>query len=116
MSLDRTAVRVAVAPGGTVTDIAVSRPDGSVFVWKVSSDPEAPDRAVVDGLTEALDHLRVPPTAVSRFVHGTTVATNALLTGAGSRVGLVTTTGFGDVLRIGHQTRPDLYDLSARRR
>jgi N-methylhydantoinase A len=115
MSPEAAPFRVAIDTGGTFTDVAVSRADGGLFVWKVSSIPEAPDQAVVNGLTEALEILRVSPSQVGRFVHGTTVATNALLTTTGSRVGLVTTKGFADVLRIGHQTRPSIYDLSARR-
>lgn len=107
--------QVAVDTGGTFTDIAVAGPDGRVFVWKVPSDPGAPDQAVVQGVTEALHHVDTAPSAVTRFVHGTTVATNALLTQSGARVGLVTTKGFRDVLAIGYQTRPDIYDLSTRR-
>lgn len=107
--------QVAVDTGGTFTDIAIAGPDGRVFVWKVQSDPGAPDQAVVQGVTEALHHVGTLPGAVTRFVHGTTVATNALLTHSGARVGLVTTKGFRDVLAIGYQTRPEIYDLSARR-
>jgi N-methylhydantoinase A len=108
-------VRVAVDTGGTFTDIAVAHPDGSVQVWKVSSTPAAPDDAVVHGVEEALVRAGSGFGAVERFVHGTTVATNTLLTRTGARVGLVTTAGFADMLHIGHQTRPALYDLSARR-
>lgn len=107
--------QVAVDTGGTFTDVAVAGLDGRVFVWKVSSDPDAPDEAVLQGVSEALDQLGTGLGAVTRFVHGTTVATNALLTRSGARVGLVTTEGFRDVLAIGHQTRPSIYDLSARR-
>jgi N-methylhydantoinase A len=107
--------RVAVDTGGTFTDVAVKRPDGSIFVWKVSSTPSAPDDAVVQGVGEALAQLESSFADVERFVHGTTVATNALLTRSGARVGLVTTAGFADMLIIGHQSRPSLYDLSVRR-
>jgi len=112
---DSATYQVAVDTGGTFTDVAVAGPDGRTFVWKVSSDPDAPDQAVLRGVTEALDQLGTDLGAVTRFVHGTTVATNALLTRSGARVGLVTTEGFRDVLAIGHQTRPSIYDLSARR-
>ncbi len=108
-------VHVAIDTGGTFTDVAVSGPDGSLLVWKVPSTPHEPEKAVVRGLNEALEVLGAAPAEVTRFVHGTTVATNALLTLSGARVGLVTTEGFRDVLRIGRQTRPSLYDLSARR-
>lgn len=108
--------RVAIDTGGTFTDVAVSRPDGSIFVWKVPSTPSSPDDAVVTGLTEGLSEAGGTPTEVVRFVHGTTVATNALITRTGARVGLVTTKGFRDLLAIGYQTRPALYDQTARRR
>jgi len=107
--------RIAIDTGGTFTDVAVARPDGNIFVWKVPSRPAAPEEAVVQGLTEALDLVGAAPAEVVRLVHGTTVATNTLLTRTGVRVGLVTTAGFRDVLRIGRQTRPSIYDLAARR-
>ena len=107
--------RIAIDTGGTFTDVAVSRSDGSVFVWKVSSTPDAPDNAVMAGLREALDQIGADFTLVSRFVHGTTVATNALITRTGARVALMTTQGFEDLLAIGHQARPSLYDQHMRR-
>ncbi|SJM62702.1 hydantoinase/oxoprolinase family protein [Gulosibacter sp. 10] len=107
--------RVAIDTGGTFTDVAVARPDGSIYVGKVSSSPEAPDRAVLEGLSSALRDLDADAETVTRFVHGTTVATNALITKTGARVGLVTTKGFADVLHIGYQTRPQLYARDSRR-
>ncbi|WP_229680191.1 hydantoinase/oxoprolinase family protein [Saccharopolyspora thermophila] len=106
---------MAIDTGGTFTDIAVNRPDNSVFVWKVPSTPHAPDEAVIAGLTEALSEVAAHPHEVAHFVHGTTVATNTVITRTGARVGLVTTDGFRDLLAIGHQTRPSLYDQTARR-
>lgn len=107
--------QVAIDTGGTFTDVAVRRPDGSIFVWKVSSTPSAPDDAVMDGLLGALNELGISADLVNRFVHGTTVATNTVITRTGGRVGLVTTQGFGDLLDIGFQTRPSLYDQTQRR-
>ncbi|MQA04555.1 MAG: hydantoinase/oxoprolinase family protein [Streptosporangiales bacterium] len=106
--------RVAIDTGGTFTDVALRSADGRVTVQKVPSRPSAPDDAVLAGLRKACTTTGVPETAVSRLVHGTTVATNALLTRGGARVGLVTTAGFRDVLTIGYQTRPSLYDPLAR--
>jgi N-methylhydantoinase A len=106
---------VAIDTGGTFTDVAVRRPRGDVFVWKVPSRPERPNEAVSQGLTEALDLVQASPPEVAQFSHGTTVATNTVLTRSGARVGLVTTKGFRDVLRIGHQARPSIYDSTARR-
>jgi len=107
--------QVAIDTGGTFTDVAVRRPDGSIFVWKVSSSPSAPDDAVIDGLTGALAELDVSTGRLDHFVHGTTVATNTVITRTGARVGLVTTEGFADLLAIGNQTRPSLYDQTVHR-
>lgn len=106
---------VAIDTGGTFTDVAIRRPDGSMFVWKVSSTPSAPDDGVIDGLLSGLAEIDVSPSAVGHFVHGTTVATNTVITRTGARVGLVTTAGFADLLGIADQTRPSLYDQTARR-
>jgi N-methylhydantoinase A len=111
----RRTVRIGVDTGGTFTDVAMVDSDGRMSIWKVPSQPAHPDRAVVHGVTEALANDALEPEAVARFVHGTTVATNTLLTGTGARVALVTTAGFRDVLQIGRQTRPSLYDLRAQR-
>lgn len=107
--------QVAVDTGGTFTDVAVRKPDGETFVWKVPSTPDAPDDAVLDGVRGAFSEISGDITAVSRFVHGTTVATNTVLTRTGARVGLVTTEGFRDILEIAYQTRPSLYDATVRR-
>jgi N-methylhydantoinase A len=108
-------VRIGVDTGGTFTDIAMVDSEGRMSVWKVPSQPSQPDRAVAEGVAEALELAGLPAEAVTRFVHGSTVATNTLLTRSGARVALVTTAGFRDVLNIGRQTRPSLYDLWARR-
>ncbi|MFC0580822.1 hydantoinase/oxoprolinase family protein [Micrococcoides hystricis] len=101
---------LAADTGGTFTDIAVQQPNGELFVWKVPSTPEAPDDAVLTGVTEAFDEIGASLENVQHFVHGTTVATNTVLTRTGARVGLLTTKGFRDILRIGWQARPSLYD------
>ncbi len=103
-------LHIAVDTGGTFTDIGVRRADGSLAVWKVPSTPNAPDEAVITGITGALEREDAQPAQVTRLVHGTTVATNTVLTRTGARVGLLTTRGFRDVLAIAHQARPSLYD------
>lgn len=107
--------QVAVDTGGTFTDVAVRKPDGEIFVWKVPSTPDAPDDAVLDGVRDAFSEISADLEAVNRFVHGTTVATNTVITRTGARVGLVTTEGFRDILEIAYQTRPSLYDARVRR-
>lgn len=111
----RSNYQVAADTGGTFTDVAIRKPDGGIFVWKVPSTPDAPDDAVLQGVRGAFAEIDGDIRAVERFVHGTTVATNTVITRTGARVGLVTTEGFRDILEIAHQTRPSLYDATVRR-
>jgi N-methylhydantoinase A len=98
-------VRVGVDTGGTFTDFVVL--EGTSFrLHKEPSTPDDPARAIVHGL-ERLGVL----SALRELLHGSTVATNAILERKGTRTALVTTAGFRDVLEIGRQNRPRLYDL-----
>ena len=111
--------RVGVDAGGTFTDLCIfDESDGRVAVWKVASTPDDPSRGIVAGVEEALRRASPngaarPATSVSYFGHGTTVATNALIQHRGVKTGLVTTAGFRDLLEIGRQKRPHLYDFFA---
>ncbi|MGQ4808764.1 Acetophenone carboxylase gamma subunit [Candidatus Entotheonellaceae bacterium PAL068K] len=98
------AVKIGVDTGGTFTDLILID-DERLAIYKVLSTPNNPDRAVLQGLR----HLHPALTDVN-IVHGSTVATNVLLERKGARTALITTQGFEDVLEIGRQTRPDLYD------
>jgi N-methylhydantoinase A len=100
-------MRVGVDVGGTFTDLVALGADGAIEVRKVVTTPDDPAR----GLFRALDALapRDPPAAL---IHGTTIATNALLERRGARVALVTTRGFEDLLWLGRQDRAALYDLA----
>ena len=100
--------RVGADVGGTFTDL-VTVTDGRLAVDKTPSTPAEPEQGVLNGV----DELSLTPSAVSFFGHGTTVATNAVLEGEWADTGLVTTAGFRDVLEIGRQTRPDIYDFTA---
>ncbi len=103
---------LGVDVGGTFTDFLLWE-DGRLFVYKRPSTPDDPSRAVLAGLAEAgADGAAWRPDEV---VHGSTVATNAVLERKGARTALITTEGFRDVLEIGRQTRPNLYDLEPRR-
>ena len=82
-------------------------------MWKVPSTPDDPSRGIADGVAQALEREGAHPDAVGYFGHGTTVATNALIQHRGVKTGLITTDGFRDLLEIGRQKRPDLYDLQA---
>jgi N-methylhydantoinase A len=101
-------MRVGVDVGGTFTDLVAVAPDGTLDIRKVLSTPDDPSI----GLFEACDALAVPPGAVIELlVHGTTIATNALLERRGARTALVTTAGFEDLLWLRRQDRAALYDL-----
>jgi N-methylhydantoinase A len=97
-------LRVAIDTGGTFTD-CVWFERGRIRMLKVFSTPADPS----EGIIEALAKARVNGTAT--LLHGTTVGTNTLLQRKGARVALVTTAGFEDVIEIGRQARPKLYDL-----
>src|SRR5580692_11531331 len=110
----RMAWRIGVDSGGTFTDVCLfDEKSGRVAVWKVSSTPADPSQAVAQGVGEGLAQIGVTAGEVSYFGHGTTVATNALIQHRGARIGLITSDGFRDLLEIGRQKRPDLYDLQA---
>lgn len=96
---------MAVDTGGTFTDV-VAWVDGALQVLKVASTPEDPSMAVIEGMRRVL-----VTAGTFNLVHGSTVATNALLERRGARVALVTNRGFEDVIEIGRQNRPQLYAL-----
>ncbi len=103
---------VGVDVGGSFTDFfAVNEHDGRTAVHKVVSTPHNPARAVIRGLREMCDDHGIATQTISRFSHGTTVGTNALIQRKGARVAVVTTSGFRDLLEIGRQTRPSIFSL-----
>jgi N-methylhydantoinase A/oxoprolinase/acetone carboxylase beta subunit len=97
--------RFGIDTGGTFTDFVRLGPDGLV-VHKLRTTPDDPSRAILAGIAEL-----ARPDAAPDVVHGSTVATNAVLERKGARVALVATEGFEDVIRIGRQTRPELYNV-----
>ena len=96
--------------GGTFTDVVGRRGD-RVWAAKVPSSPEDLAAGVLDGVAAVLELSAAAPGDVDRFVHGTTIATNAILEEKGARIGLLMTEGFEDVLEIGRQKRSRMYDL-----
>lgn len=96
--------------GGTFTDLILRRPEGDV-VEKVPSTPSNPAQAIVNGLRVLRDRHGIETSEIDLFCHGSTVATNALLEAKLPRAALVMTEGFRDVLEIGDQMRPHLFDL-----
>jgi len=107
-------IKVAVDTGGTFTDICLLNDEtGEIYITKVSSTPDDPALAVIEGLFKAAAACGAGPAAVSLVLHGTTVATNSLLEHSGAASALLTTDGFRDILYIGRQNRPSLYDFRA---
>ncbi|MDP6884910.1 MAG: hydantoinase/oxoprolinase N-terminal domain-containing protein, partial [Rhodospirillales bacterium] len=102
--------RLAADIGGTFTDIALALDDGTVATNKIPSSPEDFGDAVVKGILELTSRLDVPLEAASEFLHGCTVATNAILERKGARTALITTRGFRDVLELRRIRVPNLYD------
>lgn len=108
--------RIAFDVGGTFTDFTLlDVGTGDVRYTKVPSTPSAPSDAIAQGLQRLIDQLQLAPAAISHLGHGTTVATNLVIERKGAKVGLITTKGFRDVLEIGRQTRPHLYNYRIRR-
>jgi N-methylhydantoinase A len=104
--------RIGVDIGGTFTDLAlVDDRDGRVFTHKLLTTPDAPERAVIDGVQAILALAGASMTDVSQLVHGTTLVTNALIERRGCKVGMLVTRGFRDTLDVARETRYDLYDL-----
>src|ERR1035438_7412974 len=97
-------LRVAIDTGGTFTD-CVWVEDGRLKILKVFSTPDDPSRAIAEALN------KIGAEAGVTLLHGTTVGTNALLQRKGARVALITTSGFEDVIEIGRQARPELYNF-----
>jgi len=104
-------LKIGIDIGGTFTDFVVyDSASRGVETFKVLSTPNDPAIAVLKGLKRALARKKAPSVSV---IHGSTVATNALLERKGARTALVATAGFKDVLQIGRQNRPALYDFFA---
>lgn len=108
----REPIRIGIDTGGTFTDFVVARAS-RLTSFKEASTPHNPADAILTGVARILAGIEAAPFEI---VHGTTVATNALLERKGARTVLITTEGFEDVIEIGRQARPDLYNLMVTRR
>ena len=102
--------RIAADIGGTFTDIAVVLPDGRVATRKLPSTPSNYADAVVAGVTDLLRALGSDAGVIEQFLHGCTIATNAILEHQGARTALITTRGFRDVLELQRVRVPALYE------
>src|SRR5258708_7992440 len=99
-------MRVGIDAGGTFTDFIVYRDTGEIESFKLRDNPRSPASLILAGLQQAAGSRKAD------VVHGSTVATNALLERKGVRTALITTAGFEDVIHIGRQNRPELYNLT----
>lgn len=105
--------RIGIDVGGTFTDFTmIDERAGGVKFHKVPSTPHDPSEAIERGMAEMLDSHGIAPEQVTHVGHGTTVATNLIIERKGAQVGLITTRGFRDILEIGRQTRPHLFDYA----
>jgi N-methylhydantoinase A len=105
---------IGVDVGGTFTDFYAFDEDGDIAcVHKTPSTPEDPSAAILGGLADVCEMQGIMADDIVRLAHGTTVATNALIQRRGAKVALITTAGFRDLLEIGRQIRPRMYDLKA---
>lgn len=102
--------RLAVDIGGTFTDLVLALPDRTVSL-KLLTTHDAPDRAVIDGARNILAEAGVAASTLDLVIHGTTLATNALIERKGARTALITTQGFRDSLEIAYEHRFEQYDL-----
>ncbi|MCC6537009.1 MAG: hydantoinase/oxoprolinase family protein [Bryobacterales bacterium] len=101
-------MRIGIDAGGTFTDFIVLHDDGRLDSFKIRSNPRAPHEVILAGIARATAGVR----KTVDIVHGSTVATNALLERKGVRTAFVTTAGFEDLLLIGRQNRRELYNLT----
>ncbi|HVL76766.1 MAG TPA: hydantoinase/oxoprolinase family protein [Noviherbaspirillum sp.] len=105
--------RIGIDVGGTFTDFTLLNEDTfEIAYFKISSTPKDPSEAIRNGIAQMLTEHRIAPEQLSFVGHGTTVATNMIIERRGVPTGLITTRGFRDVLEIGRQTRPNLFDYS----
>ena len=104
------AARLAVDIGGTFTDLVLELPERTLSA-KVLTTPDAPERAVLEGTSAILSQAGITAADLALVIHGTTLATNALIERKGARTALITTDGFRDSLEIAYEHRFEQYDL-----
>ena len=105
-------IRVGVDVGGTFTDfVLVDEHRDMIFTGKQLTTPTDPGKAICEGVSRIVSEAGIEMSQLDGIVHGTTLVTNAVIERLGAKVGLITTSGFRDVLEVGHEMRYDLYDL-----
>lgn len=109
--MKQTSVRLGVDIGGTFTDVVLEK-DGEQFSTKVLTTYIAPENAIIDGLHQVCKKAGVEPSQIGQIIHGTTLATNALIERRGAKTALITTQGFRDVIEMRTESRFEQYDLN----
>ncbi len=109
--MSRSSIRLGVDIGGTFTDV-VLEVDGVVFSTKVLTTYSAPEDAIIDGMAKVCAKAGVEPSAIGQIIHGTTLATNALIERRGAKTALITTEGFRDTIEMRTESRFEQYDLN----
>ena len=112
MSARASGPRLGVDVGGTFTDVALERPDGTFTSLKVLTTHQQPEKAIIAGVTALTRRESVDIADIAQIIHGTTLATNALIERRGARTALVTTAGFRDVIETRTESRFEQYDLN----
>ena len=102
--------RLAADIGGTFTDIAVES-ENKIFTRKVLTTPQAPENGVFDGITRVLDQTGLSPSDFGSVIHGTTLATNAIIERKGAITAMIVTEGYRDSIEIGYENRFEQYDI-----
>ncbi|MBT5266720.1 MAG: hydantoinase/oxoprolinase family protein [Rhodospirillaceae bacterium] len=112
MDDNQTNCRIGVDVGGTFTDLVLISGGVSPHFLKISSTPEKPEIAVIEGVRAIVNQVGMSLSDVSEILHGTTVGSNTMLQRVGADTGLITTQGFRDVLEIGRLRTPEMFDLT----
>ncbi len=104
-------IRLGVDIGGTFTDVVLEK-DGQTFSTKVLTTYAAPENAIIDGMQQVCAKAGITPGQIDQIIHGTTLATNALIERRGAKTALITTEGFRDVIEMRTESRFEQYDLN----
>ena len=112
MSAETRPARLAVDIGGTFTDVVLELPTGERLTTKLLTTYDHPGRAVLEGITTVLGRAGVAPSEIGLIIHGTTLATNALIERRGANTALLTTEGHRDALEMAHEDRFEQYDIN----
>ena len=109
--MQKQSVRLGVDIGGTFTDVVLERGE-DLFSTKVLTTYSAPEEAIVKGMARVCAQAKIDPAQITQIIHGTTLATNALIERRGAKTALITTEGFRDVIEMRTESRFEQYDLN----